>query len=103
MFKKSKGAGFKSGKVSSEAAEKKETLEGLGYSFDSVTKKSGWSWHTPTAHSSHKLLTESEIIDNAWHDAGERTRAAMKIPPDTWQRMGVKEQAELIQDALSGS
>jgi hypothetical protein len=104
VFKQGKsGSGFKSGKLSSGAAEKKETLEGLGYAFDSVTKKSGWSWSTPTTRSDHNLPTEGDAIEDTWRDAGERTQAAMSIPDDTWRRMGVREQAELIQEALSGS
>jgi hypothetical protein len=103
MFKKSKGgSSFKSGKVSSGGAEKKETLEGLGYAFDSVTKKSGWSWSTSAARSDHNQPTEGDVIADAWRDAGERTQAAMNIPVDTWERMSVKEQAELIQEALWG-
>lgn len=103
MFKKSKGgSGFKSSKAPSGGVGKKETLEGLGYAFDSVTKKSGWSWNTSTAHSDQNQPTEGDVIEDAWRDAGERTQAAMDIPADTWQRMSVKEQAELIQEALSG-
>lgn len=102
MFKKSKGgSSFMSSKVSSGGAGKKEALEGVGYEFDSVTRKSGWRWNTPLAHSDHHLATEGDVIDDAWRDAGERTQAAMNIPADTWQRMSVKEQAELIREALS--
>jgi len=103
MFKKTKGgSSFKSGKVSSGVAEKKEILEELGYAFDSVTKKSGWSWSTSAASSEHNQPTEGDAIADAWRDAGERTQAAMNIPAETWERMSVKEQAELIQEALSG-
>lgn len=103
MFKKSKGgSGFKSGKTSSGDAGKKEVLEGLGYEFDCVTKKTGWSWSTPTAHSEQNQPAEADAIADAWCHAGERTQAAMNIPVDTWERMGVKEQTELIQEALSG-
>jgi hypothetical protein len=102
MFKKSKGgSSFKSGKVSSGDAAKKEILEELGYAFYSVTKKSGWSWSTSAGSSDHNQPTEGEAIEDAWRDAGERTQAAMNVPVDTWQRMSVKEQAELIQEALS--
>ncbi len=103
MFKKSKsGSSFKSSKATSGGSGKKEILEGLGYAFDSVTKKSGWNWATSIAHSDHNLPAEGEVIEDAWRDAGERTQNAMNIPADTWQRMSVKEQTELIQEALSG-
>jgi len=103
MFNKSKsGGGFKGSKLSSGVAGKKEILEGLGYAFDCVTKKSGWSWNTSLAHSDVNLPTEADVIDDAWGDAGERTQAVMTIPADTWKRMNIKEQAELIQEALSG-
>src|SRR5437016_5204315 len=102
MFKKSKGgSSFKSGKVSSGDAAKKEILEELGYAFDSVAKKSGWSWSTSAASSDHNQPTEGDAIADAWRDGGERTQAAMNVPVDTWERMSVKEQAELIQEALS--
>ncbi|WP_151633192.1 hypothetical protein [Noviherbaspirillum aerium] len=102
MFKKGKGgSSFKSGKVSSGDAEKKELLEGLGYTFDSVTKKSGWSWSTSAATSDGNQPTEGDAIGDAWRDAGERTQAALNIPADTWERMSVREQTELIQEALS--
>jgi hypothetical protein len=103
MFKKGKGgSSFKNSKVSSGDADRKEILEGLGYTFDSVTKKSGWSWSTAAASSDQNQPTESDAISDAWRDAGERTQAAMNIPADTWDRMSVKEQAELVQEALSG-
>src|SRR5438105_2693049 len=66
MFKKTKGgSSFKSGKVSSGAAEKKEILEELGYAFDSVTKKSGWSWSMSAASSEHNQSTEGDAIADA--------------------------------------
>ena len=103
MFKKTKGgSSFKSGGVSSGAAGKKEILEELGYAFDSITKKSGWSWSTAATSSDQNQPTESDAIEDAWRDAGERTREAMNIPAETWERMGVKEQGELLQEALSG-
>lgn len=103
MFKKSKaGSSFKSGSVSSGAAGKKEILEELGYAFDSASKKSGWSWTTPADRSDGNQPTETDAIEDAWRDAGERTRDALNIPAETWERMGVKEQGELIQEALSG-
>lgn len=102
MFKKTKGgSSFKSGKVSSGANEKKEILEALGYTFDSVTKKSGWSWSTSNASSLDNQPTEADVIADAWRDAGERTQLAMDIPADTWDRMSVKEQGQLLREALS--
>ena len=102
MFKKTAGkSSFKNGGVSSAAAEKKDILEAMGYAFDSVTKKSGWSWSTSAAHSDENQPTEADAISDAWRDAGERTQAAMHIPADTWDRMSVKEQAELVQEALA--
>jgi hypothetical protein len=104
MFKKSKaGSSFKTGNVSSAAAGKKEILEELGYAFDSVSKKSGWSWSTQAARSDGNQPGEADAIEDAWRDAGERTREAMAIPADTWERMAPKEQGELLREALSGS
>jgi hypothetical protein len=103
MFKNAKGGStFKSGKVSSGASEKKEVLEELGYAFDSVTRKSGWTWSSPDASSVDNQATEADAISDAWRDAGERTQSVMDIPADTWERMSVKEQAELLREALSG-
>ena len=104
MFKKTKsGSGFKSGSLSSDAAARKEILEGLGYAFDSASKKSGWSWSTPSTRSDQNQPGESEAVADAWRDAGERTRETMNIPAETWDRMGVREQGELLGEALSGS
>jgi hypothetical protein len=103
MFKNAKGGStFKSGKVSSGASEKKDVLEALGYAFDSVTKKSGWNWVSPSASSIDNQPTEAEAIADAWRHAGERTQLMMDIPEATWERMSVKEQAELLREALSG-
>lgn len=103
MFKKTKGgSSFKNARVSSGDAEKKQLLEELGYTFDSVTKKSGWSWNTSTGGSGQNQPTEADAIADAWLDAGERTQAAMNIPAATWERMSSKEQAELVSEALSG-
>jgi hypothetical protein len=103
MFKNVKGgSSFKSGKVSSGASDKKEVLEELGYAFDSVTRKSGWNWSSPDTNSVDNQPTEADAIADAWRDAGERTRLVMDIPADTWDRMSVKEQAELLREALSG-
>jgi hypothetical protein len=103
MFKNAKGGStFKSGKVSSGASDKKDVLQELGYAFDSVTKKSGWNWTSPDASSVDNQPTEADAIADAWRDAGERTRLVMEIPANTWERMSVKEQAELLREALSG-
>jgi hypothetical protein len=103
MFKNTKGgSAFKSGKVSSGASEKKDVLAELGYAFGSVTKKSGWNWSSPNASSVDNQPTEGEAIEDAWRDAGERTQLVMDIPASTWERMSVKEQAELLREALSG-
>ncbi|MBK4736719.1 hypothetical protein [Noviherbaspirillum pedocola] len=102
MFKKSKGgSSFKSGKVSSGAGGKKELLEEVGYVFDSITKKSGWSWSTDDASSTENQPTEQEAIADAWRDAGQRAQALMDIPADTWEAMSDREQSELLRDALS--
>lgn len=103
MFKKPKsGSSFKSGGVSSGAAGQREILEEAGYTFDMVTKKSGWSWSTRSTRSDQNQPTEGDAIADAWRDAGERTCTAMSIPLETWDRMGVKEQGELLQEALPG-
>lgn len=103
MFKKAKsGSSFKGGGISSEAAGKKEILEELGYTFDSISKKSGWSWSTQATGSDENQPTEGEAVADAWRDAGERTCAAMNIPADTWDRMGVREQGDLLREALPG-
>jgi len=103
MFKKAKGgSSFKSGSLSSDAAGKKEVLEELGYAFDSASKKSGWTWATASAQSDQNQPTEGDAVADAWRDAGERTRQAMNIPASTWDRMGVKEQGELLREALPG-
>ena len=54
-------------------------------------------------HSDQNASTEAEAIQDAWRHAGERTRERLEIPVETWDRMGVKEQTEIIDDALSGS
>jgi hypothetical protein len=103
MFKKAKGgSSFKSGSLSSDAAGKKEILEELGYAFDSASKKSGWTWATASAQSDQNQPTEGDAVADAWRDAGERTQQAMNIPASTWDRMGVKEQGELLREALPG-
>lgn len=103
MFKKTKGgSSFKNARLSSGDSEKRQLLEDLGYTFDSVTKKSGWSWSTSTGSSGQNQPTEADAVADAWHDAGERTQAAMNIPAATWERMSSKEQAELVSEALGG-
>jgi hypothetical protein len=37
---------------------------------------------------------------DAWRDTSQRTQETMSIPVDKWDRMNLKEQAELIQEAL---
>ena len=102
MLKKGKaGSGFKSGAVSSADAERKELLEQLGYAFDCITKKSGWFWTSPAGRGESNQPTEADAIADAWRDAGECTCAEMKIAADTWERMGIKEQGELIAEALA--
>lgn len=102
MFKKSKTSGsFRGGKMSSSSQEKKDVLESLGYSFDSISKKSGYSWSSQLASSDVNAASENEIVDDAWRDAGERACEALEIPGETWERMGVKEQADLILEALA--
>ncbi len=104
MFKNSKSSSsFKNSRVSTADQERKETLEGLGYAFTSASKKSGWNWSTQHDQSDENAPTEAEAIEDAWRDAGEKAQELLKIPPETWARMGVKEQTEMINDALSGS
>lgn len=91
---------FKSGKISSAAQEKRDTLSGIGYAFDSASRKSGWRWSTDSGGSDGNLPDEAAAIEDAWRDAGERTRTKLSIPEDTWSRMGIKEQTEMILDAL---
>ena len=103
MFKKGKaGSGFKAGAVNATDTERRELLSQLGYQFDSVTKKSGWFWTSPVGQCERNQSTEADVIADAWRDAGDRTCETMKIPSETWDRMGIKEQGELIEEALSG-
>jgi hypothetical protein len=84
MFKKSRGgSGFKSSKVSSGATDKKGLLEELGYTFDSVTRKSGWSWSAANTSSAENQPSEAEAIADAWRDAGAQAQKALDIPVDT--------------------
>lgn len=91
---------FKSGKISSAAQEKRETLTGIGYSFDSASRKSGWRWSTESDSSNGNLPDEAAVIEDAWRDAGSKTQQKLQIPDETWSRMGMKEQTEMILDAL---
>ena len=91
---------FKNGKISTAAQDMRETLTGIGYAFDSASRKSGWRWSTDTDRSDGNLPDEAAAIDDAWRDAGKRTQEKLSIPDDTWRRMGVKEQTEMILDAL---
>jgi hypothetical protein len=93
---------FKSSKISSDLQLKKETLEELGYVFDSVSKRSGWNWSAPTNNSDGNLPAEGDVIQDAWRDAGEQAQSILNIPPETWERMATKEQKEMIEDALAG-
>lgn len=92
---------LKSGKISSAAQEKRETLTGIGYAFDSASRKSGWRWSTASDSSDGSLPDEAAAIEDAWRDAGSKTQIKLQIPEETWMRMGVKEQTEMILDALS--
>lgn len=91
---------FNKGKISSAQQAKKEALEEVGYVFEKVSK-SGWIWSTLTDQSDGKLATESEVVDDAWRDASEQAQRILSIPDETWNRMGVPEQREMIADALS--
>ncbi|MET0961933.1 MAG: hypothetical protein ABWY05_03825 [Noviherbaspirillum sp.] len=104
MFKNSKStSSFKNSKLSTVDQERKETLESLEYAFASASKKSGWSWSTQDDQSDENQATEAEAIQHAWDNAGAKTREKLGIPAETWDRMGVKEQTEMINEALSGS
>lgn len=92
---------FKNSKMSSDQQLKKETLEGLGYSFDSASKKSGWNWSAPKDSSDGKFPTEGDAVQDAWRDAGDKTKRILNIPSETWDRMAAKEQKEMIEDALA--
>lgn len=91
---------FSKGKLSSAQQAKKETLEAVGYSFEKISK-AGWTWSTSSDQSDGKFAAESETVDDAWRDAGERTQRILSIPGETWSRMGVPEQQEMIAEALS--
>lgn len=104
MFKKNKSASsFKATRISSDDIEKKVTLESLGYAFTSASKKSGWKWSTQDDQSDENAATEAQVILDAWHHAGERTQERLSIPADTWSHMGLKEQVDMINEALKGN
>lgn len=93
---------FKNSGISSELQLKKETLEALGFAFDSVSKKSGWNWSTAAESSDGNMPTEAGVIQDAWRHAGEHAQSVLNIPSETWQRMAAKEQKEMIEDAMTG-
>jgi hypothetical protein len=93
---------FKNSGISSELQLKKETLEAVGFTFDSISKKSGWNWNAAAESSDGNMPTEAAAIQDAWRHAGERAQSALNIPPETWQRMAAKEQKEMIEDAMAG-
>jgi hypothetical protein len=92
---------FKNGKISSDASMKKETLEELGYSFEYMSKKTGWRWSAPSDSSTNNEISESDIINSAWEDASEQARRILDISESNWSSMGGKEQKELIDEALT--
>ena len=93
---------FKNTKLSSDLQLKKDSLENIGYSFDSVSKKSGWNWNTSSDSSDGHLATEGDAIQDAWRHAGEQAQRILNIPADIWERMAAKEQKEMIEDGLTG-
>jgi hypothetical protein len=94
---------FKNSAISSDMQSRKEALEAVGYSFKSISKKSGWNWSTAAESSDGNTPTESDVIQNAWRHAGERAQSILNIPSETWDRMGIKEQREMIDEALAGT
>jgi len=92
---------FNKGKISSDLQLKKETLEALGYVFDSISKKSGWTWAAQLNESIDRFSSEGEAVQDAWTNAGERTQSVLNIPVETWNRMSTKEQKEMIHEALA--
>lgn len=92
---------LKNGKISTELQLKKESLQLLGYAFDSISKKSGWSWSSDSDASTSNSPSEGEVIQDAWRNAGEKAQSVLNIPSETWQRMAVKEQKEMIEEAFA--
>jgi hypothetical protein len=93
---------FKNSAISSDLQSRKEALEAVGYSFKSISKKSGWNWSIAADISDGNTPTESDVIQDAWRHAGERAQSILNIPSETWSRMGTKEQREMIDEALAG-
>ncbi|OGB20600.1 MAG: hypothetical protein A3I66_22795 [Burkholderiales bacterium RIFCSPLOWO2_02_FULL_57_36] len=93
---------FKNSALSSDLQSRKETLEAVGYSFESISKKSGWNWSHASDSSDGNVPTEGGVIQDAWRHAGERTQDILNIPPETWSRMGTREQKEMIEEAMAG-
>ena len=93
---------FKNSAISSDLQSRKETLEAVGYSFESISKKSGWRWNATADSSDGNLPTEGGAIQDAWRHAGEHAQSTLNIPAETWARMGTKEQREMIEAAFSG-
>ena len=101
MFKKSKSSsGFKNSTLSSAEQDQKATLEQLGYAFSSASKKSGWNWSTESDQADGNVPTEGDAIQDAWVHAGQKAQSKLAIPDDTWSRMGIKEQTEMINEAF---
>jgi hypothetical protein len=92
---------FKNSAISSDLQSRKEALEAVGYTFTSITKKSGWNWSIGVDSSDGNMPTESDAIQDAWRHAGERAQGKLNIPSETWSRMGTKEQREMIEEALA--
>ncbi|MDB5824661.1 MAG: hypothetical protein JWR21_3365 [Herminiimonas sp.] len=92
---------FKNSGISSELQLKKETLEAVGFTFDTISKKSGWNWNNAADCSDGNLPTEAAVIQDAWRHAGELAQSALNIPSETWQRMAAKEQKEMIEEAMA--
>jgi hypothetical protein len=93
---------FKNSAISSDLQSRKEALEAVGYSFKSISKKSGWNWSITADSSDGNTPTESDVIQDAWRHAGERAQSILNIPSETWSRMGTKEQREMIDEAMAG-
>lgn len=93
---------FKNSALSSDLQSRKETLEAVGYAFESVSKKSGWHWSHSLDNSDRNIPTEGGAIQDAWRHAGERTQDILSIPSETWSRMGTREQKEMIEEAMAG-
>ncbi|CAN5489235.1 hypothetical protein BH11PSE11_BH11PSE11_29930 [soil metagenome] len=93
---------FKNSAISSDLQSRKETLQAVGYAFESASKKSGWRWTTATDSSDGNVPTEAGVIQDAWRHAGECAQEKLNIPSETWGRMGAKEQKEMIDESIAG-